>query len=74
MRLSKKDTIAGCVITAIMWIINAYCATIGRWMWLSNLGWQRIITSPGEALVIGILMPLFVFGLLWCSQNGRKEI
>lgn len=74
MRLPKRDIIIGCVIVAIMWIINAYWAIVGRWMWLSNLGWQQIITSPGEAIALGILIPLFVFGLLWCSKNGRKEI
>lgn len=71
---NKRDVLLGCFLTIFIWIINAYWAIDGRVMWLGQLGWQRIITTPTEAIIIGILAPFVVAGCLWLSKNGRKEI
>ena len=74
LKNNKKELLLGCLINAVIWGINAHWATAGRVIWLGSLGWQRVITTPAEAIVIGILTPFMIVGCLWLSKNGRKEI
>ena len=70
---NKKELIFGICLTLFMWAVNAQWAIIGRMVWLGQAGWQLAITTPVEAVLYGIFIPISVIGCMWLSKKVTKK-